>query len=187
MEEEIWMDVVLPNMEGCYQVSNWGRVKSLCRSLVRRGGKKLIVPEKILKPTTQKDGYVTVILQNRGYKKKYLLHRLVALMHIPNPENKLEVNHKEGNKGDNRSWMLEWNTKVENAVHSIKTGLQTIRSGKDIKSSQPVIMLDLEGNELRNFESMGEAARVSGAQQSCIWMCVNGRQNIAGGYKWRLA
>lgn len=61
--------------------------------------------------------------------KGYLLHRIVALLFIPNPENKPDVNHKDGNKLNNKASNLEWVTKSENIQHALKLGL--IKTGKD--------------------------------------------------------
>jgi hypothetical protein len=76
-----------------------------------------------LRPAIDKKGYLKVILcqNNKRYNKK--VHRLVALMFIPNPENKPEVNHKNGIKTDCRKVNLEWNTPKENRQHAFNTGL----------------------------------------------------------------
>ncbi|MDR2774792.1 MAG: hypothetical protein LBC19_08635 [Tannerella sp.] len=79
MEE--WRDI--PGYEGLYQVSNTGRVKSLRNNI-------------ILKPGTQTNGYQFVILSVNGAKKQKMIHRIVAETFIPNPENKREINHKDG-------------------------------------------------------------------------------------------
>lgn len=101
---EIWIDV--NGHEGCYQVSNLGRIKSLPF--------KYSPTLKILKPCLLKIGYNEVNL--RG--EKHYIHRLVAQHFIDNPENKPEVNHKKGIKIDNRASELEWVTKSEQLIHS---------------------------------------------------------------------
>ena len=65
-------------------------------------------------------GYLRTCIDGRAQ----YVHRLVAMKYIPNPENKREVNHKNGIKDDNRVCNLEWNTSSENTRHAIKTGLQ---------------------------------------------------------------
>lgn len=76
-------------------------------------------------------GYVQIQLQYRGIKKTTLLHRIIAMAFIPNPENKPYVNHKDCNKLNNKLDNLEWVTHKENMQHAVKAnrrvGRPTIR------------------------------------------------------------
>ena len=72
-----------------------------------------------LKCCTNPEGYIRITLRNVHHEKKYLLHRLVALAFIPNPENKEQVNHKDMNKSNNSVENLEWITNRENKIHSL--------------------------------------------------------------------
>lgn len=132
-EVEVWKDV--QGYEGLYQVSSHGRVKRVERFYTQLNGltgnyntKKLT--EMIMKPFEDEDGYLRIQLINEGNRKKHFVHRLVSLNFIPNPENKPEVNHKEGNKKDNRVWMLEWNTTSENQIHAIVNKLYETAKGE---------------------------------------------------------
>ena len=78
---------------------------------------------RFLKPFNTK-GYLSVHLCKSGKVKTLLVHRLVALKYIPNPNRKLEVNHINGIKTDNSIENIEWATKKENHAHAVKTGLK---------------------------------------------------------------
>src|SRR5580704_15348041 len=107
VEQEIWKDVV-GFASGFYQVSNLGRVKSLPRLRNYNGGFRKTCP-KILKQSV--DRYAQVRLHDSNTYKVLLVHRLVAEAFIPNPHNKPTVNHKNGDKKDNRACNLEWMTR----------------------------------------------------------------------------
>ena len=79
---------------------------------------------KKIKPHLDKYGYLRINLYNNGINKKVYIHRLVALTFIPNPDNKPQVNHIDGNKQNNNISNLEWCTISENAKHAFKIGLR---------------------------------------------------------------
>lgn len=112
---EIWKDVI--GFEGSYQVSNIGRVKSIDRK--RWNGFKFIqIKGQILKP--MENEYLRVSLSG----KYFAIHRLMCLAFLEKPLGKDFVNHKNGDKYDNRIENLEWCTKSENSIHSFKNGFQ---------------------------------------------------------------
>lgn len=122
MIEEMWKDI--PGYEGYYQVSNFGQVRSVDRERIDKLGRRLHVKGKVRKLATSQDGYLEVDLNCNGIVKYMRVHRLVAITFIPNPENKPEVNHKDGDKKNNRMSNLEWVTTTENIRHAIQTGLK---------------------------------------------------------------
>ena len=131
MIEEIWKDVV--GYENIYQISNLGRVKALERPVNNRAGKRF---EKILKYRISERGYCITVLSKEAKSKKCFIHRLIAQAFIPNPENKLEINHINGIRHDNRIENLEWCTRKENMVHAFSTGLNRGKIGEDNISSK---------------------------------------------------
>jgi DNA-binding NtrC family response regulator len=82
--------------------------------------------DKYLKPSYDKQGYERVGLYNNGKTTTIKVHRLVAEAYIENPLNKSDVNHKDGDKSNNRLENLEWCTRSENIKHAFKNGLKKI-------------------------------------------------------------
>ena len=105
MTEEIWKDI--PGYEGLYQVSNFGRVKSLRRPYGNNGGIQW-TKERILSPGKDKDGYLQVNLHCNGKQHQRKVHRLVAQAFLPNMDNLPMVNHKDEDKTNNNVDNLEW-------------------------------------------------------------------------------
>ena len=120
--QEVWKDIDIKGFEGRYAVSNLGRVKSFRTQ--RR------TYDKILKNKITHDGYYETALIGDNLKYKFIrTHRLVAMYFVPNPEDKPEVNHKDGNKLNNHAENLEWVTSSENQIHAYKMGLQKVSGG----------------------------------------------------------
>ena len=111
LPSEEWRDVV--GYEGLYQVSNLGRVKSFKKDKA-----------KILKSNPGIGGYLRVVLCKDFKNKNRFVHVLVAKAFIPNPDNKPQVNHIDGDKTNNRVENLEWMTCSENIHHAFANGLR---------------------------------------------------------------
>ena len=118
---EIYKDIL--GFESYYQVSNLGNVKSVKRTIQINTNIKRTINESILKPKIDVYGYLSVDLYKNKIAKKIKIHRLVALVFIPNYESKPIINHINGIKSDNRAENLEWCTHSENTIHSYKIGL----------------------------------------------------------------
>ena len=103
-----------------YEVSNLGNV----RTKDREGARGSNVKGHELMQHDNSNGYPRCNMNINGHSKSYLVHRLVAKLFISNPENKPDVNHKNGDKHNNSVDNLEWCTKSENEKHAWKTGLK---------------------------------------------------------------
>lgn len=142
------------------------------------------VEEKILKATKNQYGYLQIQLCTIGHKHiNKLIHKLVATAFIDNPENKSDINHKNGNKLDNRVYNLEWNTQKENNQHAINTGLN---------KTKKILCVDLN----REFETAYKAAewineikfdnrKLIKSLRHNIRQCATNKQSIAYGFKWK--
>lgn len=171
-EIEEWKDI--KDYEGLYQVSNLGKIKRL-RFI---NGKTNIKRERIKVQKLRKDGYLEVALYKDGKGKSIQVHRLVAQAFVPNPENKPQVNHIDGNKQNNNIENLEWVSISENALHSAR---QLRKNVKEIEQ------YDLEGRYLATYSSITIAGEINGIRESSIANVLTGRRNKTYGYKWKYA
>ena len=126
---EEWKDIY--GFEGCYQISNTGKVRSLDRE-VRNGYGTRIAKGRELTPYLNKStGYMCIDIQTHGKRIKYAIHRLVAYHFVEGVEDDLEVNHKDCNKLNNCPANLEWVTRSQNTQHAYDNGLiKKKRNGK---------------------------------------------------------
>ena len=171
------------NYEGKYMVSNTGEVKSLN---YRRTGK-----ERILKGVDYGEGYLYVNLYKYGKGKQCMIHRLVAMAFIPNPDNLPEVNHKNEDKTDNRVENLEWCSRLYNNTYNgrAKKAGKKLRGRKQSeehikKKSKPVFSVNKKSGLIMWWKSIMEAERCTGINKSSITQCCNGKRKSARNHIW---
>lgn len=133
-----------------------------------------------------RNGYLVCSLSKANRPKTVTVHRVVAQHFVPNPNKFKEVNHKNGNKKDNRSANLEWTDRIGNVKHAIKTGLFVPHKNNRPDVSIKVNQMTLDGKFIQSFPSINEAGRVLKKSSRWIAVCLKGgcyiKQN--GIYKW---
>lgn len=159
---EIWKEVhdIHVNGRTNVSVSSEGRVKH--GNIITKGG-------------PNQKGYYACGIGDKIYK----VHRLVALTFLPNFYGRPEINHKNGDKSDNRIYNLEWCTASYNQLHSYRFKLN--------KSAKKVHQLDMDGNFIKEFDSIRGASKELGLHEDSISKCARGKTKKTGGFKWKYA
>lgn len=176
---EEWRDI--KGYEGFYQVSNYGRIKSLARYLKGKNSSVRLKKEIILNPIINiKTGYCAVELQINKHSHKEYVHRLVAFAF---PEicgewfEGAECNHINENKTDNKAINLEWCT------HSYNNKLNSEKIKQ--KLSKAIVQLSKDGTIIKEWHSASEVENTIGYKRSTIYKVANGNRKTAYGYIWR--
>lgn len=162
INNETWSNIKHSN----YYVSDLGRIKKPDNSIQKQYSFK---------------GYLYAPIYIMGVRKIARVHILVAQAFVPNPESKPTVNHKKGNKKDNRAIKLEWNTYSENMKHAYDLGLKKPTNGRR------VVIMDKNNNPLHTADSAHEAARFVCGHQPVIYMCCIGTRRTHKGFKFKFA
>lgn len=170
---------IIPNTSGSYEVFEDGSVFSLERSIPYNDGRKnRIWPRKKIKMNTDSNGYLSFMVSNGSKTKRMRLHRVVAQAFIPNPDNKPQVNHKDGNIKNNHVNNLEWATGSENIRHSYLTR----STGAGISRTAKPIKIYKDGLEFY-YHSIKDAISKIGGSHSGLSHALHGRTPTFKGYK----
>lgn len=188
---EVW--VPIEGTDCNYEVSNTGKIRS--NNYLGHG------TQRELSLAKDQKGYFRVRIYKDGQRKTVKVHREVAKAFLPNPENKPEVNHKDGDKGNNHVNNLEWATSDENVRHAYRTGLKEKtrewcrKMGKTLgkealerdreKRKTPVIAVRISDGAIFEYPSQMDAAMATGAQQPNIYKVLHGKRRSANGYVFR--
>lgn len=131
--------------------------------------------QRILKLVKTPHGYLSVGIIFGGKKRSFRVHRLVAQTFIPNPENKPQVNHIDGDKLNNDVSNLEWVTHTENIKHAFENNL--------IKTKKPIQLIKISDGTVLYFESTAEASRFLGVNNGTLNAVLKRKRLSIHGYK----
>lgn len=179
--EEIWKDV--PGFEDSHQVSNLGRIRAKDRYIKCKHGSVSLKKGKILKPVVCKNGYLEAQFTVNNVRKVFLLHRLVAMVFIDNPNNYPEVNHLDEDITNNKINNLEWCSSKYNANY----GTRNERCWMNNPQKKKVNKYSIDGTFIAEYPSISTAAKEHGITDSPIVRVCKGKQNTSCGYVWKYA
>lgn len=162
---ENWKDI--QGYEDYYQVSDLGNIR------IKRNGR-------LKYQSKEKNGYKRTTLSFVDHKSKmFLVHRLVAITFVDNPENKPEIHHINHIKDDNRAINLKWVDKSENQKLAYISGNSYSATAKKVKQ------FTKEGVFIKEYNSVREAHKLTKTAYTSIRKCCNGEIKSAGGFKWQ--
>lgn len=174
---EIWKPV--KGNEDTHEVSNYGNLRSKSHNVLNRGsGYRYDIEGKPLKTTQAGNGYMVVNIK----RSTLYVHRLVAEAFIGDIPAKMDINHKNGDRTDNRVDNLEIVTRRENISHSYKV---LHRKGPSTPNARKAVRQIKDGKVINVYESARDAMRATGIHykyisKSCHHHCKG------GGYYWEL-
>jgi hypothetical protein len=171
--EEVWKEI--KNFEGYYEISNLGNIRSLTR--INTNGRCL--KGRLRKPYKGWDGHLRIRLSKGNKLTDCLVHRLVALAFIPNPNNLPQINHKDENPQNNCVDNLEWCT----LLYNLKYGTREKRSAES--RCIPIIQYTKGGEFIERFSSIQLAEQKTGINHTHISDCAKHKRKTCGGYVWQ--
>jgi hypothetical protein len=178
--EEIWKDI--EGYEGLYQISNIGNIKSLDYNNTKK--------EKIMKVSTRKDGYQSIVLTKNGKPKQFYIHRLVAETFIPNPDNLPLINHKDCNPSNNTVSNIEWASYSHNNSYdgAGRKRREAARKNNSFNAPKYCYVYNESGKLLKKCSSMKEASDYTHCNYRDVWKICNsvGKAKSIHGFSFKI-
>ena len=125
--------------------------------------------------------YRVGLRNNTGKQYTYFVHRLVANEFLTNPNNLPQINHIDGNKHNNNILNLEWCTPSENCQHAWDNDLVL----NPTKPKKKVEQYSLNGEHIATYNSLNEAKRETGIDNSSISKVCSGKYSQTGNFIWK--
>lgn len=184
-KNEIWK--AIPNYEGLYEASTYGRIKRLAGIVVGKDGVKYPIKENITYGYGKK--YKSISLSKNGIEEQKSVHYFVMITFVPNPNPDIykEINHKDENPSNNRLENLEWCTSSYNKKYGtrIRKVLDAFKKNNRQKQEKTTLQYTKDGVFIAEYPSASEAGRQTGISFKKISLCCLGKTKSAGGYVWK--
>lgn len=161
----------MPGWDGCFEISNMGMVRNMLRPEIKKW------KGKILRPVFDKDCYLKVSLQRGDRRESYRINRLVAMVFIPNPDNKPIVDHINGVRWDNRVENLRWVSAIENVRSSYNRHIIN-------PTGKAVLKCDKEGVVIKKYDTISQT-REDGYNPRNVNKVVRGQRPFHRGFIWK--
>lgn len=168
--QEIWKKVTIEPFSEYYEVSNFGRVRSLDRKVTRKNGTIHTAKGKVLSQALDGHGYPFVWMQVKENKIERHVHRLVALAFVenPKPEEYTVVNHKDENPRNNNADNLEWCTHHYNVLYG------TAQERRAKSKCKPFVGYDESGRIVVEYQKLDDAKR-NGFEKTSVHFALHGK------------
>jgi hypothetical protein len=178
-------------LEGAFEVDRSGRIYTVAREAVRKDGDAYFVPARERRLVPAQNGYLQVVLSRSGVRVCRHVHRLVAEAFVDGQADGLEVNHRNGDKHDNRAENLEWVSRSENNTHKYRVLKQRhpmdgVRGAACAYSMAIEAVEPTTGSVVLQFAAMKEAQR-AGYKAPAISRCIGSETRTHRGLRWRQA
>ena len=177
LPNEEWKDI--KDFEGLYQISNYGRVKSLpkYKNTSNKNNKGYMTKCKILHCGYKIQGYLFVNLCKNNARKMITIHKLVCCHFLDNKNDYQVIMHLDNNKENNHISNLKFGTYQENIKSAYDDGLHS-----NMKS---IIQYDKNDNIINDFKSITDASKKTNISITSIANCLKGLSKTSGGYIWK--
>ena len=184
-EKEIWK--AIPNYEGLYEASTYGRIKRLAGFVIGKDGVKYPIKEHITFGSGEK--YKSVSLSKNGIEEHNSVHYFVMITFSPNPNPDVykEINHKDENPSNNRLDNLEWCTRSYNRKYGTRCRrvLDAYKKNNRQKQEKITLQYTKDGEFIAEYPSASEADRQTGISFKKISQCCLGKIKTAGGFVFK--
>lgn len=179
---EEWKDY--PEFPDSYQVSSFGRVRGKDKKIIKKNGVLCTRKGKLLSQSWHKTGCYRVRLCVDGSKCSRSVHRMVGETFIEKHSVDLEINHKDGNRGNNNVSNLEWVSRKENIRHAYENGLNENKFGKEARHFKRAVLVFKNGEHVATLRGNKEIEEF-GLCYKIVSACLLGKQNTHKGYTFK--